>query len=409
MGLEKVRCYRSGPIEKDSKASFHRMNTLDGPLRDLGIEIIGDSFECLESRGTSQEVYAKTLKGLRNQGRFCEFSKVEMLLKVSLRSVKRATFMIIRPSFEASGGTVSETLQAWLSGIPKLIICGAHGENLLDNNSTFMIRMLTDRFSLVFNTEKDVLDFIRKNFTVFKAGREAVRQLILLIKGENSRINDRPRALAVKEFEGKTAIILGLPGSGKTLQSRMLQDLAGFKYFGSGHELRRLSSKFPMLGESLGRGNLAPEIIINHLLSSSLLRLESFESVVLDGSPKKVGEAKGLRDLLILLKRMPHVFVIEIEESLAIQRMKLRRNCDLCETSFCGPEFVENPICPSCGGVLTIRPENASGEAIKKILDWYKTDVSKVISYFGRLNTSFIDGNESAVNIFEFILTALKR
>ncbi len=405
-----VTCYRSGPIERDPASSFHAKNQLDGFLRKNNFAIIGDTFEILESCGRPQTTYGPEMKKLRNQGRFSEYSKKELLLASSLKAVRKADFVVSRPAPEASGGTTSETVVMWLKAIPKLVIIGSHSEGLLDNNSTFMIKMLSDNPSLVFNTERQVIDFIREHIEVFKRGRSAISNLIVKIKKLNPHVNDRPKPFYSERFDGKTIIIQGRPGAGKDTQGRLLQDLCGFKFFGSGYELRQLSSRFPVLAESLSKGNLAPEVIIKFLFTQSLIKLEKFEPIVFSGTPKKLGEAKALMDMLELLKRKPLMVVIDINEELAKERILLRRSCDNCETSFCNQNLVENPVCPQCGGSLEIRAENTTKEAVDKIFSWYKTDVEEVIRYFENLGLAIhVDGNRGKGEIFEDILEILKK
>ncbi|OGD30473.1 hypothetical protein A2833_00750 [Candidatus Azambacteria bacterium RIFCSPHIGHO2_01_FULL_44_55] len=405
-----VLCYRSGPIERDPAASFHAKNSLDDVLRDLGINIIGDTFEYLKLRKCPQDVYGPKMKKLRNIGLVCEFNKSEMLVTRNFRDTRSTTFIVAKPLPEGTGGTTSEIVQAWFKGVPKLVIIGPHCEVLLDNSSTFVFRMITDRYALVFNTEKDVLDFVRKHIKIFRQGKDALRKLILQIKRENPHINDRPKPLYSDEFAGETVIILGRPGAGKGTQARLLQDLAGFKYFGSGHELRRLSNKVPLLGESLSKGNLAPDIIINYLLAQSLLRLESFEPIAIDGSPKKPAEAINLLGFLDFLKRKPIVIVIDIDEELSRQRIVQRCNCDHCEISFCGTELIGGNSCPHCGSVLTVRPENADPAAIDKIMEWYKINVKETIDLFEANGLVIhVDGNRSKDEIFRNILEILKK
>ncbi len=405
-----VTCYRSGPIERDPAAAFHGKNQLDGFLRECNFTIIGDTFEILKSRGRPQVVYGPKMKKLRDQGRFFDYNREESLLVQSLKSAREADFVVSRPAPEASGGTTSETVMTCMRGVPKLVIIGSHCEGILDNNSTFMIRMLTDYYSLIFNTEKDVIDFIRKHIQAFRRGRDGIRQLFIHIKTANPYINDRSKPLWDDLFEGKTVLIQGKPGCGKDTQGRLLQDLCGFKFFGSGYELRRLFSKFPILAESLGNGNLAPEIIINYLMTANLIKLEKFEPIVFAGAAKKLGEAIGLINLLNMLNRKLQVIVIDIDDDLMRERIITRRNCDACEISFFGKKFVFNPICPQCKGSLSFRPENASDAAIDKIFSWYKTDVEEVIRYFESMGlVTYIKGNRSKVSIFDDIREILKK
>ena len=404
-----VTYYRSGPIERNPGASFHAKNQVDEFLTKEGFEVIGDPFEHLEKMNCPQSTYGAKMKRLRDQGRIFEYSKEELLLIMGLRKVRNSAFIISRPAPTASGGTASETVMSWLKGIPKLVIIGPYHEGLLDNDSTFMIRMLTGRYDLVFDTEQDVINFIKDHIWSFRRGRNAIRELIIGIKKINPFINDRPKPLWDKKFEGQTVLIYGRPGCGKDTQSRLLQRRCGFKFFGGGLKLRRLGVKFPFLGHSLGRGNLAPEIIMNYLMASKLIKLEQFEPIVFSGNPKKIREARGLMKILTLLNRKPTVIVIEINAKLSKERITLRRNCDSCEVSYCGKEFVENPICKQCGGPLTARDENISEEAIQNIFGWHETDVKKVIRYFVGLGpVTHIDGNRGKEEIFNDVVEILK-
>jgi len=411
MALKKgIYYYRSGPIERDPSAAFHSQNHLDKIFtEEFGFKIIGDTFEHLKAMGCPQEIYGPKMRKFRDQGEFVKYCENELLVTMSLRKVRQSDFMIIRPSAEGSGGTTSETVMGYLKGIPMLVIIGPHHEGISDNNSTFMIRMLNRR-GLFFDTEKDVVDFVRKHIAIFKQGRRTIRRFIEKIKKQNPFINDRPKPRWDDRFEGKTVIILGWPGAGKGTQARRLQDLAGFKYFGSGHELRKLSNKLPKQGQSLGKGNLAKPVIIDYLLTHSLLRWERFEPVVIDGSPKMPEEAQALMDLFELLDRKPIVIVIDITEELSRERIVQRRNCGHCEISFCGSELIDGSSCPYCGAMLMVRPENADPEAINKIMNWYQTNVKKVIEFFESEGlVTHIDGNRGKEEIFEDILNILKK
>lgn len=409
MYKKKICYYRSGPIERDPAASFHAKNNLDNVFtEEFGFKIVGDSFEYLKANNCPQEIYGLKMKKSRDQRRFYEYCQNELLLEMSLEEVgKRAAFIISRPAPEASGGTTSETVIGYLKDIPMLVIIGPHYEGISDNESTFMIRMLNQ--GLFFDTEQDVIDFVRKHIDIFRQGRKAIKRLIRKIKGTDPYVNDRPVQLWNERFEGKVVILYGRPGCGKDTQARKLQHLYGFKFFGSGVELRHLYSKLPGLKSILSGGNLSIEIIIDYLITDKSIKLEKFEPIVFSGSPKKVEEAKRLVEFLDILKRKPIVIVIDINEELSRERISLRRNCDNCEESYCGKQYVRNPICPKCDALLTARVENMSEEAIEKIFSWYKTDVEKAIKFFEDMGVvEHVDGNRGIEEIFCDILEILK-
>lgn len=304
MALRKgIYYYRSGPIERDPGSAFHAKNNLDRVFtEEFGFKIVGDTFEHLNASNCPQIVYGSRMKKLRNQGRLHEYCQNELLLVMSFREIrKKAAFLVIKPASEASGGTTSETVMSWPRFIPKLVIAGPHGERVLDNDSTFMIRMLASQ-GLIFSTDCDVINFVREHIHIFKQGRNAIRQLIVNIKKDNPFINDRPKPLWDEKFEGKVVIIQGMPGCGKDTQGRFLQDRCGFKFFGSGHELRHLHSGFPDLKENLGEGNLAPRWVIINRITQKLISLAKFEPVVFAGTPKMMIEAEITTEALNDLK-----------------------------------------------------------------------------------------------------------
>lgn len=406
---KKIYYYRSGPIEGHPDLAFHSNNILDSNLQQMGFSFIGDTFQILKNSGIPQEIYGPFLKKIRNQGQFKRYLEEEKLLIPSFQSIKKVDFVIAKPSSLASGGTASETTIAFFENIPKLVIAGLHGENLVNNDSTFIIRMMTGGPSLIFEREVDIIKFVEKNLATFKKGKNAIKKLILNIKKKDPFVNDFPKPLHHVDFEGKTVILLGRPGCGKGTQAKMLRGLAGFKYIGSGRELRRLGAKIKVLGESLAKGNLAPEIIIHFLLANHLISLEKFEPVVLDGTPRKIGEAKALLELLSLLGRTPQVFVIDIDKELAERRISTRKNCDYCDISFSEEQF-HLTECPECKAKLKIRPENLNKKATNKILKWHESEVVPVIKFFEKKGlVKRIPGNQSREAIFKHILNQLKK
>lgn len=107
---------------------------------------------------------------------------------------------------------------------------------------------------------------------------------------------------ACPEEESHFALILGKPGGGKgTISGKILKDFPQFHHISSGDILRRerqKQSKLGLLAEKyMNEGKLVPdEIIIGLVTEESNPHIVNGQSLLLDGFPRTVEQAKALEE-----------------------------------------------------------------------------------------------------------------
>ncbi|OGD23483.1 hypothetical protein A2Z10_03095 [Candidatus Azambacteria bacterium RBG_16_47_10] len=209
-------------------------------------------------------------------------------------------------------------------------------------------------------------------------------------------------------------IMLGRSGSGKGTQAQMLVQDLSLEYIGTGDLLRKFSERdnaaARRMKETMTQGKLAPSWMPFFIWMEKLAYTDINKGVLFDGSPRMLQEAKTLDEVLEWFERDNiKVILIDIPREVAYERLMKRRVCDACKKG----AYVEKgremaPHCLYCGGELTIRSEDYP-EAIASRLDWYDTEVVKVVEYYhnkGKLIT--ISGEKAPEEIHEELLAALK-
>lgn len=179
----------------------------------------------------------------------------------------------------------------------------------------------------------------------------------------------------------QTIIILGRSGSGKGTQAELLKKLLepGL-YIYAGDLFRELSEFDTVAGKKikadLETGGLPPEWIAAFLWQKELVYgIHGSENIIIDGSPRRLDEAKEIDEVLNWLDRTNiKVVLIDITEDEAVKRLLKRGRADDTE------------------------------ESIRSRLSWFNTETMPAIEYYeksGRLVK--VDGLGSVEEIHERI------
>ena len=121
-------------------------------------------------------------------------------------------------------------------------------------------------------------------------------------------------------------ILLGAPGAGKSVQSRLLAQQRGWVRISTGELLRANPS--PELAEILRSGQLAPSSAVQDLLLDRLKAIGT-ENVILDGFPRMLSEAQWLdHNLNQVGLKLTRVVLLTIERSVSLQRLAERGRGD---------------------------------------------------------------------------------
>lgn len=211
-------------------------------------------------------------------------------------------------------------------------------------------------------------------------------------------------------------ILLGPPGSGKGTQAKLLVKKFDLEYFGSGISLRKRKKIDDFtgrkLGKVMGKGELVPSFIISKLWIDRLEKIKQkkqSKGFVIDGSPRKMLEARLLDDALKWYEWEAKILFIDISKRESINRLTKRKMCAKCGRIIPWVlHFKKLKKCDKCSGPLMVRHDD-SKKAINKRLDEFKDEVIKVIDYYKKQKRLIrINGEQSIEKVCKDILKAIK-
>lgn len=184
----------------------------------------------------------------------------------------------------------------------------------------------------------------------------------------------------------RTYLIFGAPGSGKGTQGKILGAIPRFFHFACGDVFRALDTRTP-LGQAFleysSRGELVPDDLTVKLWQARIadvVRAHTFkpdiDSLVLDGIPRNVGQARIMRSIIDVKK----VFHLECRDRAAlVARLKKRA-------------LKEN------------RFDDANEEVIRRRLATYDAESRPVLEFYGPKLLCEIDATQPPVRVaFEIL------
>ncbi|MDP3963616.1 MAG: nucleoside monophosphate kinase [bacterium] len=209
-----------------------------------------------------------------------------------------------------------------------------------------------------------------------------------------------------------TIIFLGKAGAGKGTQAHLLERALSAKIIGTGDMLREFTKlDIPAarrLKTELVAGKLAPSWFVSYLWIYEVMHTDTGVHIIFDGSPRMLPEALMIDDVLEWAGRIPpKVFLLDISEDEARERLLSRRVCGRCKKIYMGnaPE-IQQGIC-DCGGALVKRDDDTP-KAIESRLAYYHTDVEPVVVHYEKKEWLIrIDGKQSPEQVHEDILKHL--
>jgi adenylate kinase len=202
--------------------------------------------------------------------------------------------------------------------------------------------------------------------------------------------------------------MIGVQGSGKGTQSKLLEKEFGWLHITTGELLRRHITQETPLGikvkKYIDQGNLVPDEDVYQILHDELQKAES--GFILDGFPRNLKQLQYLSDKYPI----DNGIHLKLSDQIAIERMLSRRICIRCNRDY-NLFFMKNhekEICEKCGGRLVKRDDDEIG-AIKNRLQKFHQETNDVIEELQRQNILIeIDANDSIDNIHQRVLDELK-
>lgn len=173
-------------------------------------------------------------------------------------------------------------------------------------------------------------------------------------------------------------IIIGIQGSGKSTQGKLLAEKIGVKYLSSGHIFRALSKEHTPLGQQIkvliNAGFLVPDQKTLKIIEDYLKREEYRNGFVLDGFPRTLNQAENFS------QEVDKVIYLKISDKEALWRISGREEIREDETIM----------------------------ALRKRIEMFHKYTEPVLDYYKEKNLLLeIDGESSIDEIHKDILTKL--
>lgn len=212
-------------------------------------------------------------------------------------------------------------------------------------------------------------------------------------------------------------LFMGAPGSGKGTQSSLLASRLGIACISTGAILREESKRNTPAGfrlrQTMATGALVDDATVCETVASRILDLfsgdlqttsgNSAQSVILDGFPRTVDQARELDQLLEGLGiPAPLVLHLDVPGDALLRRLARRRQCAKCGAVYNLPGAAGSR-CSLDGGALVERDDDSEGVVARR-LAVYEAETLPVLDYYRKrqdCSGSYrrIEGNRSAPEI----------
>lgn len=216
----------------------------------------------------------------------------------------------------------------------------------------------------------------------------------------------------------KIIILMGVPGSGKGTQARILKQKFNYGHISTGDLLRALDADpngdpedKKMLAD-MKAGKLVSDSLIYRLAFQEIEKyLNNNHGIVLDGAIRNVEQAKKYQEFFTEKNVANEVIVLEIKlsDETSWNRLTKRKVCPSC--GFILPYSPENELktkCPECGGDLIVRKDDNSETIKKRIEDQGNQAIAPILNYYRDLGVLVsIDGEKNIDKVDEEVCKIL--
>ena len=210
-------------------------------------------------------------------------------------------------------------------------------------------------------------------------------------------------------------ILIGPPGAGKGTQAEKLAVLKNVPRITTGDLFRRAVQEKTALGlkvqSYLEKGALVPDGVVLDLMSERMSKADCKAGFILDGFPRTLGQAEGLKKWMEKNSlRFDAVVVLEVPDDEAVIRISGRRQCGACGSAyhvrFQPPK--QAGVCDKCGGALIQRKDDQKG-TVRHRLQIYASDTAPLVRFYDQAGLlKKVDGLKKPDVVFQSICSLIK-
>lgn len=209
-----------------------------------------------------------------------------------------------------------------------------------------------------------------------------------------------------------TFTIFGLPGSGKSVQAKAIEESFNLKYISIGSLARKAAKNDKEIEKKVTGGEILSAKTVAGLITSELEQTGVKNGVVFDNFPF------NKKQLSIFQKEIRPKFNLEeligiyldITPETALKRISSRKVCPKCSKAFKpGDKGYKKGICPTCKEKLVIR-EDDRPKIVKLRIEKYQKQVVFLTKYFKKVDRLIkINGQQSIDEIKQTIKDKLSK
>ena len=186
-------------------------------------------------------------------------------------------------------------------------------------------------------------------------------------------------------------IIFGPPGAGKGTQSSFLVEKKKMFQLSTGDLLRNELKSKSKLSEKLKKimdsGKLVSDDIINSLIEKKISDSSIKNSIIFDGFPRNLEQAKSLDTMLKKYEQKISVVInLVVDNSILVKRISGRISCSVCKKPF--NEFFDPPGDPAecttaaCKGRELIKRSDDNENTVSNRLRTYEESTLPLLEYY---------------------------
>lgn len=183
-------------------------------------------------------------------------------------------------------------------------------------------------------------------------------------------------------------VLLGAPGVGKGSYAKLLQDYMKVPHISTGDILRHAIEEKSELGERVKKyvssGDLVPDEIMLEVVKERISKPDAKDGFILDGFPRTIPQAEGLKKLLASMgRKIDFIVNMVLDEETIVKRLSARRQCPSCGAIY---NMLSNPPkdnenCDICGTKVIVRPDDEP-ETVRFRLKVYEEKTKPLIEYY---------------------------
>jgi adenylate kinase len=208
----------------------------------------------------------------------------------------------------------------------------------------------------------------------------------------------------------KKYVIMGVQGSGKGTQAKLLCERYGLIHISVGDIFRdHIQSRTKLaarIKRIMAEGKLVPDEIVIAMIQRRLDDHDWNHGFILDGFPRNRVQA----EFFLETYDIDAVILIDASDKAVIERIAARRLCTQCGADY---NLISAPpakagICDTCGGKLRQRADDTE-KAIRSRLQDYHKQTEPLLDLFRKKETVVsVDGTKTPAKVFQEIRRKLK-